>query len=90
MSLGIRSSGTTRDIRAWLTSKAHRRSQGSKGVTPNQMKDEGAILLARGTRLQTGALRARTILENGRRLEADALCMSTDEFLRLIPITARP
>ena len=63
---------------------------GKQRVTPNQMKDEGAILLARGSRLQTGALRARTILENGRRLEADALWLSIDEILRLIPITARP
>lgn len=33
---------------------------------------------------------ARTILKNGRCLEADALCMSVDEILRLIPVTARP
>jgi hypothetical protein len=58
-------------------------------VTPDQVKDEGAILIASGTRLRKGALRARTILEDGRCLEADAP-WSLDELLRLIPVTARP
>jgi hypothetical protein len=33
---------------------------------------------------------ARTILKNGRCQEADKLCMSVDEILRLIPVAARP